>query len=47
MQTGWIQASRRDGLRSNLLATQSIVPHKKKQAEFKGFIKADDNIIYF
>ena len=34
MQTGWIQASRRQ--RSNLFATQSIITHKK-QAEFTGF----------
>ena len=34
MQTGWIQAS----LRSNLFATQSIIPIKK-QAEFTGFKK--------
>ena len=28
------------GLRSNLFATQSIIPQKKKQAEFTGFIKS-------
>jgi len=37
MQTGWIQASySAAGLKSNLFATQSIIPHKNKHT-FKVF----------